>query len=158
VRFDVYAHAELGVELLLFGDVEDAEPQQVLPLDPLGDGYWGRFVPGLEAGQLYGYRVLGGVDLERGLRSDPEKLLMDPYARGIGQPRAFSRAAASRPGSNFGQALKSVVLDVSSFDWSGIRIPVTLGPRPSSMRCTWAGLLVTRARACPMGYAARIWG
>jgi isoamylase len=119
VRFDVYAHAELGVELLLFGDVEDAEPQQVLPLDPLGDGYWGRFVPGLEAGQLYGYRVLGGVDLERGLRSDPDKLLMDPYARGIGQPRAFSRAAASRPGSNFGQALKSVVLDVSSFDWSG---------------------------------------
>jgi arginyl-tRNA--protein-N-Asp/Glu arginylyltransferase len=58
-----------------------------------------------------------------GLRFDPSKLLLDPYARAIAQPAAYSREAAREPGrSNLAQALRSVVVaDHSGYDWEGDR-------------------------------------
>jgi isoamylase len=55
------------------------------------------------------------------LRFDPSKLLLDPYARAIAQPAAYSREAAREPGrSNLAQALRSVVVaDHSGYDWEG---------------------------------------
>ncbi|HZE15889.1 MAG TPA: glycogen debranching enzyme GlgX, partial [Mycobacterium sp.] len=68
------------VTLCLF-DADGTETQLVLP-DRDGD-VWHGFVPGVRAGQAYGFRVSGPFDPARGLRYSPAKLLLDPYARAI---------------------------------------------------------------------------
>jgi isoamylase len=68
------------VRLCLF-DADGAETQVVLP-DRDGD-VWHGFVPGIGPGQAYGFRVSGPFDPARGLRYNPAKLLLDPYARAI---------------------------------------------------------------------------
>src|SRR6516165_314976 len=68
------------VRLCLF-DADGAETQLVLP-DRDGD-IWHGFVPGVGPGQAYGFRVAGPFDPGKGLRYNPAKLLLDPYARSI---------------------------------------------------------------------------
>jgi glycogen operon protein len=68
------------VTLCLF-DGDGAETQLVMP-DRDGD-VWHGFMPGVGPGQAYGYRVGGPFDPGRGLRYNPAKLLLDPYARAI---------------------------------------------------------------------------
>ena len=46
-------------------------------------------------------------------------MLLDPYGRAIARPRNYSRVAASKPGDNCATAIKSVVADVSRYDWEG---------------------------------------
>jgi glycogen operon protein len=106
--------------LLFFDRVDDAKPSRVIYLDPRTNRtyhYWHVFVPGVTAGQLYGYRVHGPYKPEQGLRFDPNKVLLDPYGKCIAQPMGYSRAAACQPGDNTATALKSVVADLTSYDW-----------------------------------------
>lgn len=121
VNFSLFSRHATKVELLLF-DREDAHPTGVLPLDPDTNRtyhYWHVFVPGLKAGQLYGYRVHGPSDLSRGSRFDSAKVLIDPYGRGVVVPKNYSRTAAASPGDNASSAMKSVVVDPSTYDWEG---------------------------------------
>ncbi|WP_077096807.1 glycogen debranching protein GlgX [Mycobacterium terramassiliense] len=69
-----------AVTLCLF-DADEAETQLVMP-DRDGD-VWHGFVPGIGPGQAYGFRVSGPFVPGRGLRYNPAKLLLDPYARAI---------------------------------------------------------------------------
>jgi hypothetical protein len=99
-NFSVYSKHATGVELLLFDDA-DAQPARVIRINPLTNRtyhYWHVFVPGVKAGQLYGYRVEGPLDPARGLRFDPDKVLIDPYARAIVVPKNYSREAARKQG------------------------------------------------------------
>ena len=68
------------VTLCLF-DRDGTESQVVLP-DRDGD-VWHGFVPGVRAGQAYGFRASGPFSPAQGLRYNPAKLLLDPYARAI---------------------------------------------------------------------------
>jgi isoamylase len=68
------------VKLCLF-DASGAETRLALP-ERDGD-IWHGFVPGVGVGQAYGFRVSGPYDRARGLRYNPAKLLLDPYARAI---------------------------------------------------------------------------
>ena len=73
----------------------------MIRLDPAANRtyhYWHVHVPGLTAGQLYGYRVEGPSDPASGMRFDATKLLLDPYGRGVAVPDGYQRIAASRPG------------------------------------------------------------
>ena len=109
------------MELLLFDEVTDSKPR-VITLDPVKNRtyhYWHVSVPGIKPGQLYGYRALGPFEPQRGLRFDPDKVLLDPYARAVAVPQNYSRLAASQPGDNAAQAMKSVVTDSGSYDWEG---------------------------------------
>jgi isoamylase len=122
VNFSVFSRHATGVELLLFDSVDDAKAASVVRLDPSANRtyyYWHVFVPNVRPGQLYGYRVDGPFDPSSGMRFDPTKVLLDPYGRGVMVPSAYDRAAARRPGDNTGTALKSVVVDVSAYDWEG---------------------------------------
>src|SRR4051794_21521657 len=95
-NFSVYAKYSAAVQLLLFDHVEDPEPSRVIHLDPQGNRtyhYWHAFVPGVTRGQLYGYRVSGPFDPARGLRFDPNKVLLDPYGKCIARPARRSREA-----------------------------------------------------------------
>jgi isoamylase len=67
----------------------------------------------------YGYRVAGPFDPAAGLRFDPSKVLIDPYGRAIARPAGYRREAARRPGDNAACALKSVVVDPSTYHWEG---------------------------------------
>ena len=122
VNFSVFAQGNTAVELLLFEQAEDSYPSRTIRLDPAinrSRHYWHVFVPGIEVGQIYGYRVDGSFAPEHGLRFDPQKVLLDPYGRAIARPRNYSRVAASKPGDNCATATKSVVADVSRYDWEG---------------------------------------
>jgi len=107
---------------VLFDDVDAPEPARVINLDPRANRtyhYWHAFVPGVAAGQIYGYRISGPFDPERGLRFDPDKVLLDPYGKCIARPAGRSREAARDRGDNAATALKSVVVDTGAYDWEG---------------------------------------
>jgi isoamylase len=70
-------------------------------------------------GQIYAYRVAGPFDPTRGLRFDPDKVLLDPYGKCVARPAGRSREVARHPGDNAATALKSVVVDPSAYDWEG---------------------------------------
>jgi glycogen operon protein len=121
VNFSVFSRAASAVELLLF-DRMDPRPTRVIPIDPAVNRtyhYWHVFVPGVSAGQAYGYRVHGPYDPARGLRFDPSKLLLDPYGRAVLVPDSYNRAAAEREGDTAATAMKSVVVDPHAYDWEG---------------------------------------
>ena len=80
VNFSVFSKHATAVQLLLFDRADDARPSRVIDLDPHTQRtyhYWHAFVPGIGAGQLYGYRVYGSFAPQRGLRFDAEKVLID---------------------------------------------------------------------------------
>jgi isoamylase len=122
VNFSVFSKNSTAVELLLFDSPDDTKPAQVISLDSRKNRtyhYWHVFVEGLQPGQIYAYRAAGPYAPERGLRFDPEKVLLDPYGRAVAVPRKYSRVAASVPGDNSATAMKSVVTDLSTYDWEG---------------------------------------
>ena len=113
-----------AVDLLLFDGPEDPRPSRIIRLDPRRNRtahYWHAFVPGIAVGQVYAYRVDGPFEAHKGLRFDPDKVLLDPYGKAIAYPREYSRDAARRPGDNTATALKSVVVDPRAYDWEGDR-------------------------------------
>jgi isoamylase len=121
-NFCVFAKHNTAVQLLLFDRSDDSLPSRTVDLDPYINRtyhYWHCFVPGITAGQLYGYRVTGPFDPQQGLRFDANKLLLDPYGKCIARPATRSRQAAREPGDNAATALKSVVVDPGGYDWQG---------------------------------------
>ncbi len=121
-NFSVYSKHATGMELLLYDNVDDARPARVIRIDPSTNRtyhYWHVFVPGVKAGQIYGYRVEGPFDPANGMRFDPAKILIDPYARGTVVPKNYSREDARREGDNAATAMKSVVVDSRAYDWEG---------------------------------------
>src|SRR5437764_5458926 len=82
VNFALYSENATRVELCLFDEV-DSDQQEVVELRECTGYVWHCYVPGLTIGQLYGYRVHGPYQPEKGLRFNPAKLLIDPYATAI---------------------------------------------------------------------------
>lgn len=120
VNFCLFSRSATGVELLLFDRQDDVPPSRVVRIDPISNRkyhYWHVFVAGVLPGQLYGYRVDGPKMPASGLRFDPTKVLLDPYGRGVVVPKNYNREAAQRDGDNAATAMKSVVVDPSSYDW-----------------------------------------
>jgi isoamylase len=121
-NFSVYSKHAAGIELLLFDCVDDARSARVISIDPATNRtyhYWHIFIPGVKAGQIYGYRVHGDFDPPNGMRFDPGKVLLDPYGRGTVVPKNYGRDAARQGGDNAAKAMKSVVVDVHTYDWEG---------------------------------------
>jgi glycogen operon protein len=122
VNFSVFAKNAERIDLLLFDDANAAAPSETIRLDPhvhRSYHYWHAFVPGLDAGQVYGYRAHGPFAPERGLRFDAGKVLIDPYGLAVAVPDGYSREAARRPGDTAATAMKSVVCDPGRYDWEG---------------------------------------
>src|SRR6516164_4838748 len=121
-NFSLFSKHSTGAQLLLFDNVDASKPYRVIDLDPRTNRtyhYWHVFVPGVTPGQIYAYRVAGPFDPERGLRFDPEKVLLDPYGKCVARPTIRNRQAARRPGDNAAAALRSVVVDPACYDWEG---------------------------------------
>lgn len=85
-NFALYSEHAEGVELVLFHRPEDPEPSRTVELQERTGPVWHGYLPGVGPGQLYGYRVHGPYDPERGHRFNPHKVLLDPYAKAVGRP------------------------------------------------------------------------
>jgi isoamylase len=83
VNFALFSETAASVELCLFDDIEATEENIRIPVTEHTDQVWHVFLPDVRPGQLYGYRVSGPYDPERGLRFNSSKLLLDPYAKAI---------------------------------------------------------------------------
>ncbi len=98
------AHAE-RVELCLFDEESGAEIERIT-LPEYTDEIWHGYLPGVRPGTLYGYRVHGPYDPENGHRFNPNKLLIDPYARDLAGEVQWSPA-------HFGYVLDAEDKDLS---------------------------------------------
>lgn len=80
VNFALFSQVAQKVELCLF-DEEDCETR--VEMTEQNSYVWHNYLPGIQPGQRYGYRVYGPYDPAKGLRCNPNKLLLDPYAKAI---------------------------------------------------------------------------
>ena len=80
VNFALFSQVAQKVELCLF-DEEDRETR--VEMTEQNSYVWHNYLPGIQPVQRYGYRVYGPYDPAKGLRCNPNKLLLDPYAKAI---------------------------------------------------------------------------
>ncbi|WP_165242530.1 glycogen debranching protein GlgX [Corynebacterium lizhenjunii] len=132
-NFALFSSAAQKVELCLID--EDGQEERV-ELTEVHAHVWHGYLPEVGPGQRYGYRVHGVYDPDSGLRCDPSKLLVDPYARVFdgdfdGHASLYSYdISAQEPGTgrneedSLGHTMTSVVIN-PFFDWQGDKRPNT---------------------------------
>ncbi len=135
-NFAIYSENAEKVELCLFDKTGGKAKEERIPLPEVTGHVWHGFLPGIQPGQLYGYRAHGPFDPGNGLRFNPAKLLIDPYARAIAGkvdwaapvfPYEMGKEDADLTLDDRDDAPgmpKSVVV-YSYFDWEGDRPPRT---------------------------------
>jgi isoamylase len=127
-NFALYSQVADQVELCLFDD-DGAETR--LPLREVDGFVWHGYLPGVGPGQRYGYRVHGPYDPAAGLRCNPSKLLLDPYAKAVEggtdwNPAVFSYSfddADKRNDEDSAPHVPRSVVVNPYFDWRGDRPP-----------------------------------
>jgi isoamylase len=129
VNFSLFCKNGTAVELLFFNHVDDIEPARVITLDAKKNRtyhYWHVFVPGIENGQLYAYRIHGPYEPASGHRFDATKTLLDPYSNVVAVPGKYNRSSHCFSAASKTPAMKSVVADLSLYDWQDdkhLRLP-----------------------------------
>jgi isoamylase len=116
VEFLVYSHSATAMRLLLYDQVSDLEPAEVIDLDPEGDRWgdvWRGFVRGIGHGQLYHLQADGPFDPNRGYWFDGSRRLIDPYTHALAGDFQKPHDGMIRPP-------KCVVIG-DDFDWEGDR-------------------------------------
>jgi isoamylase len=83
VNFALFSENADSAELCLFHETMDEKPSDVVPLRERTDLIWHAYLPDVRPGQLYGYRVHGPYEPEKGHRFNPNKLLLDPYSKAV---------------------------------------------------------------------------
>jgi isoamylase len=129
-NFSVFSEAATSVDLCLF-DAQGVETRHPLPEV---DGYcWHGYVYGVGPGTRYGYRAHGPYDPARGVRCNPNKLLLDPYAKAVDGEVHWHPAmtpyllatgddTVRNDEDSAPYMPKSIVVD-RRFDWAGDRAP-----------------------------------
>ena len=169
VNFALFSENATAVELCLFERPDDARETHRIRIEECTDFVWHIYLPESRPGQLYGYRVHGLYEPEAGLRFNPAKVLIDPYAKAIAGNIDWSDALFGyRIGDpkadlslddreNAGSIPKCVVVD-QAFTWGGDQLLRTPWDRtviyevhvhgftarhpdvPKNLRGTYAGL------------------
>lgn len=83
VNFALFSSMATSVDLCLFESLDSRQESIRVPMTEQTNQVWHVFLPDARPGQLYGFRVSGPYDPERGVRFNSSKLLLDPYARAI---------------------------------------------------------------------------
>jgi isoamylase len=129
-NFAIYSEPAWEVELCLFDSPTDAVPSRTVRLRERTAFVWHGYVPGVGPGTFYGYRINGPYRPEAGLRCNPFKLLVDPYARALAGRVDYGVHPYAYPFDQPGQdwvlddendaagVPKAVVID-AEFDWEG---------------------------------------
>ena len=85
VNFAIVSAHATRVDLCLFDSAEATRPSTCVPLPEHTDMVWHGYLPDIRPGQLYGYRVHGPYDPSQGQRFNPNKVVIDPYAKSVGR-------------------------------------------------------------------------
>ena len=177
VNFAIFSEHATRVELCLFGSAKAARSSSRITLPEYTDQVWHGYLPDVAPGQLYGYRVYGPYAPDQGQRFNPNKVVLDPYAKAIGRDLTWSDALF---GYRIGDAKEDLSFDGRSsaaaaplgmvidpaFTWGDDRPPRTpwhktiiyemhvrgftkLHPEiPEPLRGTYLGLASQRALDC----------
>ena len=130
VNFALYSENAHRVELLLFDDAAASQPKHSLFLPDKTGPVWHGYIPDLQPGQLYGYRVHGVFYPARGHRFNPNKVLLDPYAKAIGRSLRWDASLfghdllstdAADLRNSAGHAPLGIVIN-ETFDWGEDRL------------------------------------
>lgn len=133
VNFSLFAENATAVTLCLF-DGPDENKHATIPMKERTANVWHQYLPDVMPGQLYGYRVDGPFEPENGHRFNPNKLLLDPYAKAIGRDLTWDDSLFGYPMGDPGEDLArddrdsapfaplAAVAD-SSFVWGDDRPP-----------------------------------
>ncbi len=135
VNFSLYSEGAEAVDLCLFDATGTAQTQTIQVRECTGH-IWHCYLPGIRPGQLYGYRVHGPYDPDKGLRFNPAKLAIDPYAKALtGQVDWSGAVFGYELGDPQGDlkvdwnesavAVPKAVVTSSHFDWENDRPPLT---------------------------------
>ncbi|MBD5634709.1 MAG: glycogen debranching enzyme GlgX, partial [Candidatus Eremiobacteraeota bacterium] len=135
VNFSLYSENGERVELCLFDPLDPAKCETIEVRERTAFS-WHCYLPGIAPGQLYGYRVHGPYEPERGLRFNPAKLLVDPYATAVhGEVKwdepifpyvmGGEHEDRERDDSDDAAGMPKSVVTNPYFDWEGDRRPKT---------------------------------
>jgi isoamylase len=83
VNFAIYSEHASRMQLCLFDAPNSSGERERISLVEVTGHVWHAYLPGIGPGQLYGYRALGPYEPAEGLRFNPSKLLIDPYAKAL---------------------------------------------------------------------------
>ncbi|PTA68313.1 glycogen debranching protein GlgX [Deinococcus arcticus] len=128
-NFALYSENASGIELCLF---DERGQETRVPIREQTAFVWHAYLPGVGPGQRYGYRVHGDYAPERGLRFNPNVVLLDPYARALDGTEQFDRGvfgyvlgeddSVMQEQEQRGAPL-AIVTNPKSFDWQGDERP-----------------------------------
>jgi isoamylase len=85
VNFALFSENATKVELCLFDSADDRAERERVRLREYTDQVWHCYLPDVQPDQLYGYRVHGPFEPQNGHRFNPNKVILDPYARAVGR-------------------------------------------------------------------------
>ncbi|MEO5832437.1 MAG: glycogen debranching protein GlgX [Nakamurella sp.] len=129
-NFALFSEVAESVELCLF---DDSRRETRVWMKEMDGFVWHAYLPSIQPGQRYGYRVHGPYEPKKGHRCNPAKLLLDPYAKAVagaidwdqslfsynlGEPDSFNEIDSAQ------HMMHSVVIN-PYFDWAGDRAPKT---------------------------------
>jgi glycogen operon protein len=169
VNFALYADNATKVELCLFYTAEDEKEYATIKLIERSHHVWHAYLPEVKPGDFYGYRVHGPYDPANGHRFNPNKLLIDPYAKAIagiinwhdslfGYEMGHPDEDLSFSETDSAPFIPKCVVINPEFDWQGVEAPdipyhktviyeahvkgfTQLHPEiPENLRGTYAGL------------------
>jgi len=151
VNFALFSEGATSVELCLYHGADDDAESACIPIRDRTNQIWHCYLPDIRPGQLYGFRVNGPYAPDQGVRFNPAKLLLDPYARAItGGMRWSDSLFAYKVGSpegdlerddsnSAGSMPKCVVVD-PTFAWGDDRAPKVPWNRTVIYECHVKGM------------------
>ncbi|MBI5427837.1 MAG: glycogen debranching protein GlgX [Nitrospinae bacterium] len=130
VNFALFSEHAEKVELCLFDSADAVKESRRIPLTGKTEHVWHAYLPGAGPGCLYGYRVHGPYNPQKGLRFNPAKVLIDPYAKAVGRTARWDNSLFAY---NFGHPDEDLSINAQDnaafvplakvadheFDWGG---------------------------------------
>ena len=151
VNFALFSEQGTGVELCLFDSPDQTDQSQLIRVTERTDQVWHCYLPDARPGQLYGYRVHGPYEPEKGLRFNPAKVVLDAYAKTItgdmrwdDTPYGYRIGAPeedlARDDRNSAAAMPKCVVIDPAFTWGDDRPPKVPWNRTVIYECHVKGM------------------